>query len=958
MSALIMKRFTLLMSILFWGFNVASQDYNPSYTAYTKADGLPSNVVYDALTDKDVVLWIGTDAGLVRTDGYNYKVYTTKQGLPSNDVFKLYCDSYNRVWLETMSKEPSYIQNDFIHNKSNTSNLRSIESIKNIYRFYEDQNRNIWLFSSEFKMYVVRPSGEVLNTNLNFIPRGVAIVNNVIYILSDWDQSQCYIEHNKIKLIHKKLTSKAIIYEDGVITNDGIFIVDKGKLAKIKADTIPKMVFGRAEQYVSYNRENQLVRIDSDGIKFYQPNNLTKPQFQYFRDKPLLHYTNDHLGNHWLTTNGMGLWRLNSFAIKTIQSQKSEQNVIMSICTTDRYLIFGDMNGTIQLYDKNTLSCKDKVTIRGKFTSRILNIKSVKDKLIIATDFGLVMATICEGRILHAHRVNKESKNSYILGDSILVTAHSQLELFTLGGKSLKILPIGMRAYSALPTQQGLLIGTEEGLIQVSKDFKYFELAKPTLFNRILDMAMQLDTLYLATINSGVIVVKNNRILDTLNEKKGLSNNNCFRLKVMDNHLYIATQNGLNVYDLQTKKLQSFYTNNGLLSNVVHDISVDAKNVYAATDEGVSIIPRSELQTRTQLSLFAKPIMVGDDTLWEQLSQCQTHTNANVNIVLNTAFSNLKGRLRYFYRVDGAEFTSTIDPSISLNFQKPGTYQFEAYALHEFNIRSNMIKLKIHVIPFWWQTTGFKIFMTLLSLLFILLIIYFTNKITTKREQTRNVINNKLLFLEFSVWKSRINPHFIFNSLNSIHTLIRSRQNQLAEQFVLNFSKILRKTLSNSNKLVNTIEEEVDYIRNYLNLEQIKKKQLLQFEIYQPTELANYYIPSMILQPIIENSIKHGIRENEVCIIQIHFQRKGEWIISTLIDNGPGFVPTAISNTASTSSYGIHSIRDKIKIVETLLNKPIAFEIKYADDLNKTGCLTIFKFPILEHEIQNSNHSS
>ena len=108
-----------LVTFFFKTDKLIAQNWDYSYTHFTKEDGLPSNIVYHLVNDNDGFIWLGTDAGLVRFDGSHFITYTTEDGLPSNDVLKLTCDSKNRVWINSMSKEICYYQNGKIHNKYN-----------------------------------------------------------------------------------------------------------------------------------------------------------------------------------------------------------------------------------------------------------------------------------------------------------------------------------------------------------------------------------------------------------------------------------------------------------------------------------------------------------------------------------------------------------------------------------------------------------------------------------------------------------------------------------------------------------------------------------------------------------------------------------------------------------------------------------------------------------------------
>ncbi|MBK6329426.1 MAG: hypothetical protein IPF62_02465 [Bacteroidetes bacterium] len=132
-----------------------AQEWDYSYTQYTKNDGLPSNTIYCVTSDKNGILWLGTDAGVVRFDGYNVKVFNTDDGLPSNDVFEVVCDSKNRIWVTTFKSDIVYFQNDKLHTKKNDTLLQKINADDTHPRYFEDTEHNLWIRRNNFKLLKV-----------------------------------------------------------------------------------------------------------------------------------------------------------------------------------------------------------------------------------------------------------------------------------------------------------------------------------------------------------------------------------------------------------------------------------------------------------------------------------------------------------------------------------------------------------------------------------------------------------------------------------------------------------------------------------------------------------------------------------------------------------------------------------------------------------------------------------
>jgi two-component system LytT family sensor kinase len=161
---------------------------------------------------------------------------------------------------------------------------------------------------------------------------------------------------------------------------------------------------------------------------------------------------------------------------------------------------------------------------------------------------------------------------------------------------------------------------------------------------------------------------------------------------------------------------------------------------------------------------------------------------------------------------------------------------------------------------------------------------------------------------------NQINPHFLFNTLNSISSLIRTNPAK-ARTMVIKLSHILRKLLQGHENFI-SLREELEFIDNYLDIEVIRfGKEKLRIEKEVDPETLNCLIPSMILQPIIENSIKHGISPRiEGGVIKIRSNRVQDRLSIEVEDNGVGIPEEAISKIYH-SGIGISNILERLKVV-------------------------------------------
>ncbi len=187
-----------------------------------------------------------------------------------------------------------------------------------------------------------------------------------------------------------------------------------------------------------------------------------------------------------------------------------------------------------------------------------------------------------------------------------------------------------------------------------------------------------------------------------------------------------------------------------------------------------------------------------------------------------------------------------------------------------------------------------------------------TRKITRKiSEQEYQLLNLEKLKTraDLSALQARINPHFLYNSLNSIASLVHSDPDK-AEEMTILLSKLFRYTTDRNNEHFNSIADELEIVRTYLSIEQVRFGDRLTFAVELEKGLESFQIPRLLLQPIVENAIKHGIsKSSDAGKIEVKIYEKGNQIMLSVHDSGQLF-PEEIA-----SGYGLRSIQDKLRLI-------------------------------------------
>ncbi|NNE16528.1 MAG: histidine kinase [Saprospiraceae bacterium] len=190
------------------------------------------------------------------------------------------------------------------------------------------------------------------------------------------------------------------------------------------------------------------------------------------------------------------------------------------------------------------------------------------------------------------------------------------------------------------------------------------------------------------------------------------------------------------------------------------------------------------------------------------------------------------------------------------------------------------------------------------------MIIYYWQRRRLINEQFKNAINEQKLL------RSQMNPHFLFNALNSIKRFYVDGRTEEANDFLSDFSLLLRKILDQSSKVSVPIKEELEFLKLYLELEKLRLNKKMSFEInFNPSDF-NYddNIPSLILQPLVENSIWHGIlKSDRAGKIEVSVTKEDGKIRCVVQDNGIGYHGVADSKNHKHQSKGLKLIRERIK---------------------------------------------
>jgi two-component system LytT family sensor kinase len=213
------------------------------------------------------------------------------------------------------------------------------------------------------------------------------------------------------------------------------------------------------------------------------------------------------------------------------------------------------------------------------------------------------------------------------------------------------------------------------------------------------------------------------------------------------------------------------------------------------------------------------------------------------------------------------------------------------------------------------------------------------------RELQMARLKEQLTGARFAALQAQVNPHFLFNTLNTIAVLVRDNDRQTAVQIVEQLSEVLRSTLSRHRANEVTLAEELDLIRHYVAIEQVRFSDRLRPEFRIDESLLSAAVPSFALQQLVENALRHGIaRRTDAGHLIITARRDGDILELSVEDDGAGMAPGA----AETKGHGLENTRERL---QTLYAERASLVIQPARPQGTTAMLRIpFREMLLESE--------
>lgn len=626
------------------------------------------------------------------------------------------------------------------------------------------------------------------------------------------------------------------------------------------------------------------------------------------------------------------------------------------------------------------------LTIENGLPSNIIyDIKQDKiGYLWIATEKGVVKYD--GDNFNHIHKF----KTTNILIDNDVVYLGLENGLFIKEKSNEKIIT-SKRVFKVFSFNKDIFIGTSEGVYVLNKEsldpvkfnsnidfsvitdiiysndsfylatnkglWKVNDLLKPTSIHKIVDKPIKNlekfnNTIIAATSQNKLFVVKNKTVIKSIETLNNISSVNRFK-----NEIWVTSYtDGVEIFTLPSYTFkQKINKYNSLISNSNNSVFRDYQNsTYIASKKGIFILskPHKVNYSSRNPTIHFENLQINYqnvDSLLVMNKRKLSATQNNIGIYFKTVNVISPKDVKYRYKLMG-EFSPW---SYNNNVQFPNLNS----GLYNFQVQSKIgnQKSEIKTFSFTIDTPIYQqAWFLFILIITILLLGYFSlhyyiiriNKIN-KDKVNQLKFKNRLLSLEQKALQLQMNPHFIFNVLNGIKALGNSGNVNELNSTISKFSVLLRGILNNSRKEEITLQEEINLLKNYIELEQRMSSKEFTFQLdvnlnnIDPEEIL---IPTMIVQPFVENCIQHAFVSNAKGKITIHFNIEHQFLKFTIIDNGIG-IHQSKKNKGNTNhnSLAIHVSKERLYAITTKSSFNISEVVK---ENEVKGTKVSFRIPL------------
>lgn len=965
----------MAVGIMVQGSMIRAQDLN--YTHFTVESGLllPSMEVYGILFDENNVLWATTDRGVWRNDGYSSRQYTVADGLKENSNIRIFRDNIGRIWLASNNNYLYQIVGDSVRRHPMSDSIHQLgRSSGYVQNIHENKDGSIYLsfnrpglihMKTGEKPYRIKGHDQIPNNasiaihyqpndtywDMLRFPDTSHLLRTTVTSRNGWIYLNCGVTdpRNNFRKDLCPISENEFLFSYA----KKVFQIKDGKLKAERAfsnDIIDIFIDKKGSFWIGLENEG--------AIRFLNGNLNSVPQL-YLPGETCTQIAQDHEGNYWFTTATNGIFQANTLDITTynIWIKDSRDNIITAMASDGENVYLGTQTGLLL---KGTLLPNQNYNFSPIIYTAVDGpvrklIYTPENHLIIFNNSLIEIDTL--GRL-----AGIKEKNSYPFayattpGGEWISSFTGVISVFKNGRvirtwnkeNMNKVFPSYPDLQSAITRIRCMLLdsqgrywmGSQNSGLFSSRDSVIFAWSKKdTLFRkRTHDIIQAGENIWISIADYGIAVIRPDSSFFRITQKQGLSSDIIDVLFAEnDSVIWAGTNNGLNRITMSGSSLQpgniDYYTmREGLPSNRIFQIIKHKDNIWISTTNGaISLNPEFTKPLDIPPRLVVDPLLVNGNPRPVADSMVMSPDEKNLVFRFKAITYRQPSNLQYRYRLIGIDKDYIYTQNLESRYPDldHGHYTFCVNASYSGDF-DPAIEKRIHfqIQRHWYETSLVRVLF--LSLIIGLIVIFF--KLVLRETEQRELQKRQLLQAEKRSLLSQMNPHFIFNSLNSIqHFIIQNDQTQ-ANNYLTNFSGLIRRILDNSKKNVIPLNEEISSLSLYLSMEKLRFENGFQYQIIKDNQIDynETMIPPMLIQPFVENAIWHGLMPLKTQgSLVISFTSQGDYFQCLIEDNGIGRIKAATVKGLKEPhiSSGIKNVQERIELLNKTNKQKIRLNI-------------------------------
>lgn len=946
---------------------------DPVYKIISKANGLPSNTVYNLLQDKQGFIWMGHDKGLSRYDGKVFKHYTsnTQQGRSLSNL----SEANGTIWCQDFSGNFYFVANDSLRRETRMPPL-------NYYTAAGFINKNLLTCVGANGIQTVNVNtGEYKEyKEVSYQGAAISFESNKVVIIDN--RSHSFFDGAKLNLVEKITSTNANIFYlrkfggeyYGISKNNFpiISIIKNGSVSPL-----PLLRPGLFVQDVNIVDDLLWVSTSSGAWCFGLDMKPAYGGHCFFEGKSITKISKDREGNYWFGTLDNGVFFVPDINNR-LHTYNNEKLTTMYLSGNSKSLYVGTTSSRILAFD--LVNKQFKNIYKGEANHEVLSIiEDIKTGgLLLASDR---ISLLRNNKLVSTSSMAGKSFASF--NDDLYALAHTggiSLIAKTLGNEAtipewlrkegdkwdnnhfFLVKTMGRGRSVAFNTSDSTLYGaTAKGLF-------YFSPAgsgtitcngKEIFASQVI---VNGTTVYAASFNNGLYKILDNRKAIQIVSKNKPIVNTIYRIFKSEDWLWLVGDGFLQRYDPDKNEIIELTEADGLPKAEIKDLAAANSTLYLATTEGLAELNEyAGQENKVAPYLVVNKVLVNSISVpWKEALSLSTKEN-NIEINFSLPAFKFGDSLSVEYRINNKPWQKMAPGlrTLSLSSLSAGKYSIELRGFNEDGIVSANTEVIVFTIasPFYKKPV-FLFGMLLLGMAVVYF--YFRWRLVNEKKNNELVAQKAKLEQELqqsllSSIKSQMNPHFLFNALNTIQSYIYTNDKENASQYLGKFSELTRMILDMSTKDMVPLSEEIRALTLYLELEQLRFDDKLKYELIVDNSLSTEttYIHSMLVQPYVENAIKHGLlhrKDNWQLLLQ--FIKKETAIEITVDDNGIGRQKSSELNKLRMKkhqSFANNANQTRLEILNKGLKNSIALSIidKIDDRGQAAGTTVVLTIPLL-----------